>query len=322
MAKGRSVESTLSAMGALKGMGSAAIAGELQKHLGSKTHLIVAKAADLIREAGIKSLQPQLEEAFWRFMRDPTETDEGCGAKQAIANALYELGCDAQDVFLKGIRHVQMEGTWGKSVDVAAELRGICALGLVRMAYRDVMNELIDLLADESHQSRIMAARAIAYAGRDEGAGLLRLKILLGDLSDEVTGECLIALGGLSRKRALDFIARYLRSAQPILSESAAIALGEMRDDEALDMLLEHLKGQRSEEERKSLLLPIALSRLPRSLDFLLTVVETDPEPIAAAALEALRMYRHDEAARLRVSQAVIRRKVDRLTVLFERLFA
>ena len=32
--------------------------------------------------------------------------------------------------------------------DTAAELRGLCALGLVRMAYPDVMVELVDLLAN------------------------------------------------------------------------------------------------------------------------------------------------------------------------------
>src|SRR6185436_13465161 len=184
MSKNRSVEATLASLAALRGMGSAAIAAEVDMHLASRTNLVAAKAADLAREAGLKLLQPQLVEAFGRFMDKPAATDKGCHAKQAIAFALYELACvgsEVQEVFLAGIRHVQMEPAWGGSSDTAAELRGTCALGLVRMAYRDVMNELVDLLMDSSHQARIMAARAIAYAGRDEGALLLRMKILAGD---------------------------------------------------------------------------------------------------------------------------------------------
>jgi hypothetical protein len=160
MPKLPSIEQSLSQLNALRGMG-AAVANELQKFLVSKTNLIAAKAADLIREANLKSLEPQLAEAFNRFMQNPSTTDKGCAAKQAIVNTLYELGCDAQDVFLVGIRHVQKEGAWGKPVDTAAELRGLCALGLVRMAYRDVMSELVDLLVDPEP----VAAAAIEALG-------------------------------------------------------------------------------------------------------------------------------------------------------------
>ncbi|MDB5320785.1 MAG: hypothetical protein JWN40_2416 [Phycisphaerales bacterium] len=317
----RSVEATLTKLNSLRGMGSLAIAPELQKFLASKTNLIAAKSADLIREANLKSLQPQLEEAFARFMKTPTTTDKGCGAKQAVANALYEMGCDAQDVFLTGIRHHQMEGAYGGPVDTAAELRGICALGLVRMAYRDVMVELVDLLVDPSHQSRIMAARAIAYSGRDEGALLLRLKILSGDKVDDVTAECLLALGNLARTKALPFVRRYLDSPYPALAEAAAMALGEMRHESALAVLLEEWERISLAESRKSLTLPIALARLPRSVEFLIDVVVKQPEPIAAAAIEALRIYRHDDATRAKIQNALNARKSEALHALFEKLF-
>jgi hypothetical protein len=63
-----SIPSTLTKLNALRGMGSTAIAPERSKYLASKTNLISAKAADLAREANLKSLQPQLEETFHRFM--------------------------------------------------------------------------------------------------------------------------------------------------------------------------------------------------------------------------------------------------------------
>jgi hypothetical protein len=321
MSKGRSVEETLSQLHTLKGVGSATAAGELAKFLQNKTNLVAAKAADLARESGLKSLEPQLIEAFWRFMKNPTSTDKTCAAKQGIANTLYELGCDAQDVFLAGIHHVQMEPAWGGSVDTAAELRGICALGLARMGYRDVMNELVDLLADPSHQARIMAARAIAYSGRDDGALLLRLKILVGDPSDDVTVECLLALGNLSKARALPFIAKYLDSSNDALAEAAAMALGEMRHESALAILLEKWERDALPELRKPLALPIALSRLPRSLDFLLQVIGEAPVPLASAALEGLRMYRHDDAIRDRIRRAAQNRQPPNLEPVFDKLF-
>jgi hypothetical protein len=317
----RSIEATLSKLNALRGMGSATIAPELQKSLASKTNLVAAKAADLIRETNLKTLQPQLEEAFARFMKSPTTTDKGCAAKQAIASALYEMGCDAQDVFLTGIRHHQMEGAYGGPVDTAAELRGLCALGLVRMAYRDVMVELVDLLVDPEHQSRIMAARAIAYAGRDEGALLLRLKILAGDKLDDVTAECLLALGNLARTRALPFVRRYLDSPHPALAEAAAMALGEMRHESALAVLLEEWERSSLTESRKSLTLPIALSRLPKSLEFLIDIVGKQSEPIAAAAVEALRIYRHDDATRAKIQTAIDSRKSETLRAQFAKAF-
>jgi len=320
MAKQRPIEQTLKELSNLSGMG-AAVASELQKHLASKINLVAAKAADLIREADLKSLQPQLCEGFFRFMKDAGTTDKGCGAKQAIANALYEMGCDAHEVFLAGIHHIQKEAAWGKPVDTAAEMRGICALGLVRMAYRDVMSELVSLLVDESHQARIMAARAIAYSGRDEGALLLRLKILTGDVVEDVTGECLLALANLSRGRAISFIAKYLDSPSPTIAEAAALALGEMRDEGALTVLIERWLGEVLGEVRKSFALPISLSRLPRSLEFLLNVVASEAEPVAAAAVEALVIYRHVDTARVRIESAVASRNSVDLRAQYEKLF-
>ena len=148
MPKPRPVETALAQLAALKGMGPATLAAELPKYLANKSNIVVAKAADLARAAGVESLVPQLVAAFDRFMESPTKTDPTCAAKREIANALYELGAPAQAVFLTGIRHVQKEAAWGPPVDTAAELRGLCALGLVRMGYRDVMTELADLLAD------------------------------------------------------------------------------------------------------------------------------------------------------------------------------
>jgi HEAT repeat protein len=137
-----------------------------------------------------------------------------------------------------------------------------------------------------------------------------------------VTGECLIALAGLAKLKALPFIRRYLDSGNANLAESAALALGEMRNAEALDVLLEQWERDRAMSTRHNLLLPIAIARLPRALDFLIDhVVATEAEGHAAAALEALRIYRHDDAIRARVEAAVRGRRMERLDARFEKLF-
>jgi len=183
------------------------------------------------------------------------------------------------------------------------------------------MIELGDLLMDPEPSCRIMAARAIAYSGRDEGALLLRLKILSGDKVDDVTAECLLALGNLARTKALPFVRRYLDSRYPALAEAAAMALGEMRHESALAVLLQEWEHNSLPESRKGLTLPIALSRLPRSLEFLVEVVEKHPEPVAAAAVEALRIYRHDDATRARIRGAIDSRKSEALNGIYAKLF-
>jgi HEAT repeat protein len=303
----------------------AVLAGELAKFLAARNNHVVAKAADLAREMNVKSAESHLVGAFDRFIKNPGESDKGCVAIQAIVHALYELGADAEQLFLKAIRHVQKEG-WGKPKDVAAETRGLAALGLVRMAYRDVMPLLVDLLVDPEAPARLMAARAIAYAGRDEGALLLRLKVQMGDPGEPpddtaVLGECLVALGSLSRLRAVPFMQKYLDDARSTIAESAAIALGEMRHAEPLGVLLEQWERDRAMSTRHNLLLPIALSRLPAAIDFLVNLVASETEGHASAAVEALRIFRHDDAIRGRVESAIRARNFPRLTASFEKHF-
>jgi hypothetical protein len=167
-----------------------------------------------------------------------------------------------------------------------------------------------------------MAPRAIAYAGRDEGALLLRLKILTGDALEDVTAECLLALGTLSRTKALDFIANYLDSPYEAIAQSAAMAIGEMRDESALTVLIERWEHAAQPDNRKTLALPIALSRLPRSLDFLLNIIATDTPAVAAAAIEALTIYRHVDSARSRVEAAVKERNDAQITAAYAKTFA
>src|SRR5690348_10394194 len=132
MSKARSVEDVLAGIAALRGRPAGPEAREqIVTALASKANIVAAKAADIARELNVSGLCSELGEAFIRFLRDPKSADRGCAAKTAIARAALELECPEEELFRLGIRHVQMEG-FGPS-DVAAELRGLCALGLVQV---------------------------------------------------------------------------------------------------------------------------------------------------------------------------------------------
>src|SRR4030095_1142535 len=114
------------------------------------------------------------------FMQNPTKSDKGCAAKTAVIKALLAADCDDEQLFRKGVRHVQLEPTWGGRADTAAPLRALCGLGLVQVGARDAMGELAALLADKEADARIGAASALGYCGQS-ATPLLRFKVLMGD---------------------------------------------------------------------------------------------------------------------------------------------
>jgi HEAT repeat protein len=252
---------------------------ELTKCLASKINLLAAKGARIVGDCKIDALAPQLVEAFDRFMTDPATSDRRCEAKLAIAKALEDLEYPSPEPFLRGIRHVQMEPSFGPPVDTAIELRAICAIGLVRTNYPDLGVELVNLLTDKQRDARAGAARAIAYWGTLAGALLLRFKILTGDREPEVIGECFNGLLHIEGARAVDFVAGYLEDQSEAVAEGAALALGESRRPEAFEILKRHAKSYL----RRTALLAIALLRSDASVEYLKSLL---PDADAAKALE------------------------------------
>ena len=273
--------------------------------LSSKTNLIVARAADVIRDLKLTDLGPLLIAPFDRFLDDPA-ADKGCTALIAIARCLYELGHDALDLFLKGIRHHQSSWT---GADPAAELRGLCALGLVRFGHRDVINELVTLLTDKDSQARMYACRALAYTARDDvAAPILRLKILTGDRDPDVLAEAFTALVRLTPDKAVDFLAPYLTHDDENVRAAAALALGESRRASAFDLLRTHYERTADPGSRRSLLVSLSLLRLPQSIDYLITLATTSPASTIPDILDALKIYAHDDSLRSRLNAALTSR--------------
>lgn len=313
------VEKTLADLHALRALPqSPELRQRLTEALNSKTNLVVARAADVIRDLKLSDLAPLLVPAFDRFLNDPS-SDKGCPALIAIVKALYELGHDASDVFLRGIR-VRM-GSWG-GADPAAELRGLCALGLVRIGHRDVVNELVTLLTDKESVARIYACRALAYTARDDvAAPILRLKILTGDRDPDVIAEAFSALVRLTPEKAVEFLAPYLDDESEDLRTAAALSLGESRRASAFELLRTHYERTTDPDGRRTLLVALSLLRLPQSLDYLVNLATIAPVNTIPDLLDALKIYSHDDTLRARLHAAITARNDPTLLRLYSAAF-
>lgn len=295
--------------------------GDLAPFLRHKSNHVVAAAAATAERLEVSGLAPDLVEAFERLMRDPAKLDAGCKALIAIAQALIQIDDPAAKVYFAGIRHIQMEGSFGPPVDVGAPLRGLCARGLARMGHPNALLECVTLLADRETPARAGAIRAVAEAGRPEGVLLLRLKALVGDKEDEIVAECFGALLRLDPVSSVEFVGQFLPSRSGGLGEQAALALGESRLDAALDVLRGAWERGGAAEQRRTLLVAIAMLRSERALEFLLERLASESSPVAGDALAGLAFYARDEAVRTRV-EGIIRERGDKaLEALFAREF-
>lgn len=289
---------------------------ELAGALAGKNGFLIERAAQFVRDFKLAELAPDLARAFLRQMSG--HEDRGCAARIALASALYDLDAQTPEVYLAGIHC--FEGS-SNPVDPSAALRGLCAMGLMRIGHRNAMREVTDLLADPKPPARIGAARALGMAGRSEAALLLRLKLHLGDPDPEVVGECLAAIVQVDPAESIELVGRYLYDSNEAIAESAALALGESRRPDALNMLIEHYRSCVSAVARGPILLAIAITRLPEAPAFLLSQLEACDPRTATQVLEALRIYRHDDAIRAAALEHVERRRDPAVRRKFAEMF-
>ncbi len=266
---------------------------------------MVARAAELVGELGTKGLTPEMIAAFRRFLADPSK-DKGCLAKIAIVEALTRLEHEEPDVFVEGIRHVQREPVWRGFEDTAAWLRGLSAIGLVGCRHPRLLHHLVDLLADPEKPARIGAVRALGGLGGSEPPLLVRLKLLQGDAEIEVLAEGFRAYLSLEPPaEASSFVARFLDSADEAVAEAAALALGESRNPQALDVLKRTWEQARGRSFRQVLLVATALLRTAPATDFLLSLLGSESTETRRGALSALGPFLYNEELRERVRAAV-----------------
>jgi hypothetical protein len=292
---------------------------DLAPFLKHKSNYVVAAAAAIAERLEAIVLAEDLTEAFLELMKDPAKRDPGCKALTAIVRALAALDQPSPQVFFLGLKHVQMEGSFGPPADAAAELRGLSAQGLARMGHPAAQEECVTLLVDPETAARAGAVRAIADSGSTEGVLLLRLKALMGDAKPEVTAECFAALLRLAPQPSLEFVADFVRRRSQEIAEAAAFALGESRLAGAFPVLRKAWEEIAGAEKRRTLLLAMSMLRLDEAVEFLFERVEQDSEKAAADAIAALAIYGRDDAVRARLESSVAKRKRAALASVLER---
>lgn len=294
----RTFDAQLAALEALRGDTSAASATPLRKALAQRNNYLVAKAADLVRELRLAELIPEMLTAFDRFFTDPVRSDPQCWAKNAISRALAALDCQDAAVYLRGMRHVQLEPVWGGSSDTAATLRATCALALVQcrtLTDHELLAYLIELFADKDKAVRAEVARAVGQVGSPPAALLLRLRALLGGDEPEVLGACFSGILSIESTSAITWLGRFLSRGDDVAGE-AALAVAQDRSPEAFEALRQCFDRPSSPTGRlrppdswlqSVLLSAIALTRQDAAVSFLLDLVQTGSVH-AEAALEAI----------------------------------
>jgi HEAT repeat protein len=292
----------------------------VRRALDSRIGHAAAKAAALAGRHELAGLVPDLIRAFGHFLDHPKD-DPGCAAKAAIAEALYRLGHDDPEPFLRGVGCVQLEPVYGGRVDTALDVRGASALGLVRCGHRDALLVLAELLADPEAPVRISAARAVAYRGGEDGAALLRLKVATGDEEPRVLAECLLALLRLDPGRSLPFAVRFLDGSDAMRSEAALVALGESRLREAFGPLRAYSERAVGRADQRAALAALAALRRDEAVEYLVALVGDGAETTACAAIEALGAWRDDERVRERVREAVAGREEPGVKLALARVF-
>jgi len=285
----RSFEEQVAALDSLRQQPPEACIEPLRKALEHRNNFVVAKAADLVRVFQLQPLIPELLTAFDRFFDKPVKTDPQCWAKNSISRALAAFEHQDAAVFLRGMRHIQLEPVWGGSSDTAGTLRATCALALVQcrsLLEPDLLAHLVELFADKDKSVRVEAARAVEHVGSPAAALLLRLQAVLGADEPEVLGACYNGILRIEGGSALSWISRFLASSDDSAAE-AALAIAGTHSAQGFRILRERFPEDADPWFRSVLLSAIALTRQDAALEFLLDLVGAESLQ-AEAAIEAI----------------------------------
>ncbi len=296
-------EAQLEAVDELRHVADPALAVEpLTKALRDHNNYLVGRAARVVAALALADLIPQMLAALERFYAEGS--DAQCWAKNALVDALAELGHGDSAVYLRGLKHVQMEAVWGGRVDTAGPLRARCAVALVSCReLRDtvLLGHLVEALADPEKAVRAEAAKAIGRVERAEAALLVRLKALVGDVEPEVLGACFSAVLGIEGKGGIAFVRRFLDgSVHGDAAAEAALALGMTRSAEALAALRDQVDRERDPLLLAAVLTGVALTGLAEANEFLIGLVARGGRG-SLEAVEALGSARLSEEERQRL---------------------
>jgi len=274
----KNFDAQLAALEQLRTQPDEACIAPLRAALKHQNNYIVAKAADQVTQRRLEDLVPDLLTAFDRFFEDAEKRDPQCWAKNSLSRTLAALEYQEPAPFLRGIRHVQLEATWGGRSDTAGTLRGTCALALVQcrvVPEVELLRLLVDVLVDTDKSARGEAVRALEQIGSPACSLLLRLRAQIGADEPEILGACYAAVLRIEGSSALPWAARFLASADDAAGE-AALAIAATHTIEAFELLRAQWEKTHDPWLHSVLLSAIALTRQSAAIEFLLGLVKTD----------------------------------------------
>lgn len=295
--------------------------GILRSVLACRFPAAVARAAKAAGERELAVLAPELAEAFHRHLKSPEKSDKGCLAKTEIVDALQRLGVRDEALFRTALRVRQLEAAAGRPVDTAARMRGLAALGLVRIGSASAVVESADLIADAEPETRLLAVRALGAAGHPSALPALRVKLALGDPEPAVTTECVAAMMELDAEGSAQAVRRRLDAADGEEVEAILQGLGSVRGSESLHLLEQFCQDGGDASARAVALSAVVSMRTDAAVDLLLRWLREAPGTLAREVLHAMEAMRGDGAAVARIRQAVGQREDGALDTAIARMF-
>ena len=295
---------------------------EIRQALSGANNILSARAAQSAAILKLRDLGQELIAVFDRCMQNPAKTDPGCRAKLAAIEALNALDYPGADIFLRGIRHVQMEWSFGQPVDTADNLRAACAFGLYRLGHPELLFELVTLLTDVQPAARRAAIKILTEPGHEWSELLLRMKVLQGDREVVVLGDCFSGLMAIAPLHSLRFVAQFILSEDAGIAEEAALAIGNSRLPEAFALLCDYRNDSVAPAFKRMLLLPIALTRCDEAFNLLISVVKEEHPDNAEAAVQALSIYGNNPERHGQIREAVFARNDPSISAAYEKEMA
>ena len=124
-----------------------------------------------------------------------------------------------------------------------------------------------------------------------------------------MVGECFSGLLSVEPDESLAFVARYLERGDDTLREHAALALGESRLEAVLSLLQKAWDDVLvSSSLRRALIRAAAMLRTEAAFDWLIALVAERDFATATDILEALALYKHNQARGAHEGRAQTRR--------------
>jgi len=309
MAKGKGQEEIKRRLAALDAAGRGESGYEpVLEALADHNNIIVAKAAGICHSQRLTDAIEHLAKGYtWFFETNQAKRDPGCLAKIAIIKALYELDYRDAAFYRSNLHYTQMEAVWGSSEDTALEIRSTAVLGLVICHEPRVIMEVVELLADKEWPVRAAAVKALGALGSEGAEAVIRAKALGSDKVPEVIDECFRELLSLNAEEGPEFVARFLEDRDEALRDFAALALGESRLSEAVQILIDAWEGRGIfRVSREMLIQGLTLAYKEEAFAFLYEKLESAPDMATrVAVIKALAVYSYDDNIREEVERRV-----------------